>query len=301
MIEEENYTKSHSSKALEVFFKLLGISLIATLFFIIGSAALPFSPNFIEKAQDASPFELVFIVMVHLWFAATVFYIGKHAEWKNKWLIGSLIFVYATVYCFMTQIETLFFGAAFPGLSDSDAWVIMLANLIPLLLIVPLTLMVTKRSTLTTPMMPRWSLITLISRILLLGGVYALIYFVFGYFVAWQFADLRWFYSGSTDKQPFISHMISNIQDSRILSFQLLRGVLFSTFILPVVLMLYHKRQPLLISLILVYLSTAVVLIIPNFLFPDSVRWVHFIEMSSSMTLFAVITWWIWRKPDSLL
>ncbi|MDD2548763.1 MAG: hypothetical protein PHD00_01570 [Bacteroidales bacterium] len=56
------------------------------------------------------------------------------------------------------------------------------------------------------------------------------------------------------------------------------------------------KSKELLVSLILVYLSTSIVLIIPNFLFPDVVRWAHFIEMMSSMTLFAVITWWVWRK-----
>ena len=122
------------------------------------------------------------------------------------------------------------------------------------------------------------------------------IYFLFGYFVAWQFSDVREFYSGTTEKQTFISLMIGNFQNSNVVTFQFLRGILFSTFILPIVFMFKDKNKQLLISLVLVYLSTAIVLIIPNFLFPETVRWAHFIEMMTSMTAFAVITWLVWKK-----
>lgn len=282
---------------MKLFFKLLGISLVGTLFFIMASGVLPFSPSFKEGAQNSDPLDLIFVIIVHLWFTATVYYIGTQSDWSKKWLIGSLIFVYATVYSFMTQIETLFFSDAFQSLSSSDAWVIMLTNSIPILVIVPWTLSLTKRSPLATSVKIRLRFTTILGKVALLALLYGLIYFLFGYFVAWQFPDLRVFYSGTTEKLSFVDHMISNFQSSSIVSFQLLRGALFSLFILPIVLMFYDQSKALLVSLILIYLSTAIVLIIPNFLFPDAVRWVHFIEMMSSMTLFAVITWWVWRKP----
>lgn len=92
--------------------------------------------------------------------------------------------------------------------------------------------------------------------------------------------------------------MAGNIQNSYIIPFQLFRGVLFATFVLPVVLMYRNKSHKLLISLILIYTTTAIVLIIPNFLFPDTVCWAHFIEMITSMILFSVITWLVWQKRN---
>ena len=55
------------------------------------------------------------------------------------------------------------------------------------------------------------------------------------------------------------------------------------------------------ISVCLIYLSTAIVLIIPNVLFPEKVKIAHLIEMSSSMLIFGVIVGNIlwadkWRK-----
>ncbi|GHU98370.1 hypothetical protein FACS189483_06300 [Spirochaetia bacterium] len=54
------------------------------------------------------------------------------------------------------------------------------------------------------------------------------------------------------------------------------------------------------INVCLVYLCTAIVLIIPNFLFPHAVRIAHLMEMSSSMLVFGFITGMIlWEKAEA--
>jgi len=58
--------------------------------------------------------------------------------------------------------------------------------------------------------------------------------------------------------------------------------------IIPIRRMIKNKPA-FLISVCLIYLCTAVVLIIPNVLFPDMVRIAHLIEMSGSMLLFGII------------
>lgn len=35
----------------------------------------------------------------------------------------------------------------------------------------------------------------------------------------------------------------------------------------------------------------------PNPYFPDSVRWVHFMEVTSSNFVFGVIVAWLWGQP----
>lgn len=275
---------------------MLGISLLATIIYILGYAFIPFSESFREATQNSSLFDLVYLFFVHFWITATVFYIGKKSDWNKKWLIFSLLFVYMAIYSFMTQLEVVFFNDTFKILSKLDGWLIMLGNFIPLIIIVPFTLKIAKKSFSGTKPKIVVKPNTVLSKVALLGVIYLFIYFLFGYFVAWQFSDLREFYSGTPEKESFIRVMAGNIQNWHIIPFQFFRGVLFATFILPVVLMFRNKRKELLVSMILIYATTAIVLIIPNCLFPDTVRWAHFIEMSGSMTFFSVISWLVWQK-----
>ncbi|HTO15456.1 MAG TPA: hypothetical protein VLZ83_06780 [Edaphocola sp.] len=284
---------------MKTFYKVLAISILATILFIIGSAILPFSDSFKEGSQNTNSTDIIFLLLVNIWFTLTVLYIGKSANRSKKRLITSLIFVYFTIYCFMTQIETIFFGNAFETLSKNDGWVIMIANIIPLIVIIPLTLKIAKGNYPISNPPINIKISTIFLRVGFLSVVYSVIYFLFGYFIAWQFTDLRVFYTGTTEKQSFIQKMIENFQYSNIVPFQLLRGLLFSLFILPIVFIFKNNSKQLLVSLVLVYLSTSIVLIIPNFLFPDPVRWAHFIEMMTSMSLFAMITWLIWRKKSA--
>lgn len=284
---------------MKTLFKVLAISLIATIAFIIGSAVLPYSASFKEGSQQSNPSDVVFLLLVNIWFTLTVLYIGKRAHRSKGGLISSLIFVYFTIYCFMTQIETIFFGEAFEVLSKNDGWIIMIANMIPLIVIIPLTLKIAKENYPKSNPPLNIKISAILLRVVFLSVVYTMIYFLFGYYIAWQFPDLRVFYTGSTEKQTFIQKMTANFQHTTIIPFQLLRGFLFSVFILPIVFIFQNKSRTLLISLVLIYLSTSIVLIIPNFLFPDTVRWAHFIEMMTSMSLFALITWLVWRKKEA--
>ncbi len=99
------------------------------------------------------------------------------------------------------------------------------------------------------------------------------------------------FYSGDSQDIGFWAKLIENWRENRaIYPFQFMRGVLFGIAALPLLYMGWNRRREFIISICLIYLSTAIVLIIPNFLFPDTVRWAHFIEMFLSMLLFGVMT-----------
>ena len=199
----------------------------------------------------------------------------------------------------MTQIETWFFGDVFPLLTDLDIFYIMLA---PLPSIITATLLGIKffgRGGPAEDSAPV-PIAQIVWRVAALGFVYAAIYFIFGYFVAWQFGELRLFYSGSTENAGFIGQLTNNINNNPVIyPFQVMRGFMFAAFILPLVYMLRDNRKKFIISIWLVYLTTAIVLIIPNILFPDAVRWAHFYEMASSMSLFGIIVGFILYAPVS--
>jgi len=123
---------------------------------------------------------------------------------------------------------------------------------------------------------------------------------IFGYFVAWQFEELRLFYTGSIEKLSFFGQMANIAKTNPItFPFQILRGILFGAAVIPIINMIKNKSV-FIINVCLIYLCTAIVLIIPNVLFPDIVRIAHLIEMFSSMLLFGIIAGIImWKKPST--
>jgi hypothetical protein len=129
-----------------------------------------------------------------------------------------------------------------------------------------------------------------IIKLALIGIIYLCVYMLFGYFIAWQSDELRLFYTGSTEKLSFMGQMVNNIKTNPIIiPFQIIRGILFGITVIPIKNMVTKNKLSFIISVILMYLCTAIVLIIPNVLFPEKVRIAHFIEMSSSMLLFGLI------------
>lgn len=293
-------------KVVKDLFKLLLLVIITTIVFIVISMFLPFSEGFQAGSEKADPSGLLFILLVHTWVCITLFYIVRHSRWRGAKLIVWLMLAYFFVYSFMAQIETFFFRSAFPLLTHSDIFFIAVANGMVVLARVPLGVMLfgqkQNEAVYGAFGYERRPLPSLLYQLALIGISYVCIYFLFGYFVAWQVEDLRMFYSGDPTDHGFLASMANNFHDNPVLfPFQFVRGVLFGVFVLPVVQMFKGRPRQLLISLILVFVSPGLGLAIPNFLFPDTVRWAHFVEMITSMSLFAVVIWWVYVKVPRTL
>jgi len=80
----------------------------------------------------------------------------------------------------------------------------------------------------------------------------------------------------------------------------LIRGPLFILICLGLTRMLGLPRLSgaLAVGLVFTLLSGAAPLLIPNPYFPDSVRWVHFCEVTSENFLFGAIVAWLWGRPQ---
>ena len=274
--------------------KFMLIVFIYSTLFMFTNAVFPFSQAFKSMNATADPLSAVFLLIVSLFNSFVVCYVAAHSSWRGaKRVVGIMLPVFM-ISSFMTQIETLFFGAAFNALAKADVLLIMLA---PLPSIAAATLVSVKffgcrdKALKAAPV----SLMPLVKRIAVLGIIYVAIYFLFGYFVAWRFEELRVFYSGSGEDAGFIGQLMNN--EPVVYPFQFLRGMMFAALTIPLLSMLRDKKKVAVTSVCLVYLTTALVLIIPNPLFPDMVRWAHFIEMFSSMLLFGVITGIVLNKP----
>ena len=275
--------------------KFLLVVVVYTLVYMICNAVFPFSRSFRELEAPNDSMAMLYLLLDSVWVCFVIYFIVRNSGWKGIKLSGSVVFVIFFVQFFMTQIETLLFGSAFKAITGFDILLIMLAGLPPLLAASPLAVKFFGNRDIA-PGTITLNLKSTAVKLFIIGIIYLFIYMFFGYFVAWQFTDLRIFYSGSAEKSGFFGQMLNNLADKPfIFPFQIIRGILFSLFILPLRKMILNNRS-FIISVCLVYLCPAIMLIIPNPLFPDIVRIGHLIEMTSSMLLFGIITGYILKN-----
>ncbi len=280
--------------------KFAALVIVSTIGFMAVSAFLPFSDAFVSGSRAAGDSALPFVLLNNAWMCLAIVYIVLTSGWRKRRLIPAVIFTVFMVAWVMTQIETAFFREAFRSLTSADMALIALSNGVFLLIAVPLAVTFFGRvqSTEIAPAVEQpQNLKTLMTRLGVIGVAYLVVYFFFGYFVAWREPQVRVFYSGSSEDHGFIQSLIDNYRNIPVIyPFQVLRGILFGLFVLPLVNMFRGRPSQLLISLVLVYSCTGMGLLIPNFLFPDAVRWAHFREMMSSMFLFAIIVWLVFTR-----
>ncbi len=132
---------------------------------------------------------------------------------------------------------------------------------------------------------------------------YPLIYFLFGYFVAWQFPGVREFYFDSTSIIPFFEHMRTMLTSNPALPlWQMGRGALWVLIALPVIRMMNGTAWDVAITVGLIF---ALVMnsqhLMPNPYMPAIIRLPHFIETAGSNFIWGMlITWLMYRSHLSL-
>lgn len=207
---------------------------------------------------------------------------------------------------FIMQIETWYF------LSD----ITVDSQLLPLLFVmgmpvafvfVPLTVWIMDRVKLpgkpTEPISPvsmpvkQW--------MVKLGAIalaYVLLYWLAGYFIAWQNPELRAFYGNPGAITPFGEHVMHTLKnDPGLFPFQILRSMIWTLCALPIILgsRLNAWQTALLVG---VFLSVPQNLghILENPLIPQaSVRLSHMIETASSTFVFGMVMVWLLHRRHS--
>jgi hypothetical protein len=131
---------------------------------------------------------------------------------------------------------------------------------------------------------------------------YELLYFGFGYYVAWKDPAVLAFYQG-TDPGSFLAQMRHvATQTPTLIPFQALRALLWTAFALPVIAMLRHKpRLGALITGLFLSLPMNIPHLVPNPFMPPAVRMAHFIETVSSTFIFGLLMFWLLHRSHRSL
>lgn len=240
-------------------------------------------------------------------------FVVVQSRWRGPALIAGLTVSFYGVQTFMGGIEAAVFLTPLGEYlgSGSTPVIAMPAEMItglfltgvPLAVIaVPLTVILfgkARRSD-QEAIIDRWPRMNAsqwVWKLAIIVVLYELLYFGFGYYVAWKNPAVQQFYQG-TDPGSFLAQLRHVATTTPLLIlFQVVRALLWAGFALPIVAMTKHKPW---IGALATGLMLGVPMnighIIPNPFMPDAVRLAHFIETTSSTFIFGVLVFWLLHR-----
>ncbi len=220
------------------------------------------------------------LLLVYGLYALTMQFIARNARTGGWRLFLALASLYVGT-AIMMQIETLFFGQAFPLLPPRDVLLLLLnAAVVGTLFSV---LVITVEGRWKKPASPaprlidefktRWPVIAA-SMVL-----YPIIYFVFGYCVAYgNHAAVEFYRSVDATRNQFV-----------LVGFQAFRGALWAGFALITASVLEKREHAVAVLGGGLPLFSCLALIFENPIMPEAVRYAHGFEIATSMTLFGLV------------
>ena len=282
----------------------IGLSILMMIYWIIGmmigNAIFPsdIMETSTETSNGGSDLWLLFICLINT--AAVLFFI-YNSRIRGLKLASVLFFAIFGIQFFMSQIETVWFNDSLK-MPVSTIWMIVTGGAIMSALFSLSATWITgkfKRSDQTRTAIQLTGLKSLIKPVAILAIIiWPMVYFLAGYFIAWQFTDIRAYYSGSTSIDPLYVMMKENVI-SGLYFFQIFRGLLW----VLIALMVFRSttgswiRKGIIMGLLLSCLGSSQ-LLLPNPIMPEMVRMGHLMETSTSNFLWGFILSWFLAKKS---
>jgi hypothetical protein len=278
----------------------LGLSILMMIFWIIGIVIgnTIFPSNLMDQASESDNNVWLFLLVCSL-NTLIILYFIYNARYKGWKLAGILFFVTFGIQYFMSQIETIWFNDSLK-LSMNGILAIVSGGAIMALLFSPTSAWLTGNfrpfdQSLSGKV--KWDLLRYAKQIVLLSViVWPLIYFLAGYLIAWQFTDVRMFYSGTGEIASFGSIMKDNFI-SGLYFFQIFRGFMWILIGLLVLMATEGSwiNKGTILGLLFAILGSSG-LLLPNPVMPFMVRMAHFIETFPSSFIWGLIIAWSFRE-----
>jgi len=241
------------------------------------------------------------LFLVCLLQAAGVAYLILRSRWTGWRLVAAIFVVYYGVTTFMPQIESAVFLTRLPAGVLPRLFLMGLLTAVPFSIIAVLVLgrmrdreaidreaidrevIDLKGATLTMPA-STWTW-----KLAMIAVVYVVLYFTFGYFIAWRTPAVREFYGGS-DPGNFLAQIQTVARDTPwLIAFQIFRGLCWAG--IAVIIIAVLERGTLETALLVGYIFAVVMcapLLLPNPYMPEAVRMAHLTETASSNFLFGL-------------
>lgn len=231
--------------------------------------------------------------------AAVLSYIIVRSRWRGWRLMAAIFVAFYGVTTFMSQIESAVFITSLPpGVLPR---LFLMGALIAAPFSVVAVLILGKRKAAPAEAGPNDRLVMSgrewAMKLAIIAVVYVILYFTFGYFVAWKNPAVPQFY-GQIDEGTFGAHMAVVLRTTPwLVPFQILRALLWVAIALPVIRMMKEWQETALAIALLFSVVMNAQLLLPNPYMPEPVRMAHLVETASSNFIFGAFIGWLLARP----
>jgi hypothetical protein len=277
------------------------LALVATyaVLFTVGSQAL--MPAAITDAATSADEQVAGAGLIAVAFIDVAIIVAitltSRLRGVRLWVLLSVV-LYG-VKSFTSQLEAWYFMKNL----TPEMLPALFGMMVPALVVVPLLSVVLFGRMRGAPEAPAWRVPAMpagewaLKLVVLACVVYPVLFFGFGYFVAWQSPAVREFY-GVTELLGPVDHLRNMVRsDPLVVPFEMLRGALWVAF---AVTLIWTTQGSGILGGVLAVLVFALVQndvhLIPNPLMPAAVRQIHFVETATSNAINALIITWLMRR-----
>lgn len=277
-----------------LFVRLVGLVVLYFVCFAAVSSALFQLPAEQPTHSEGNP--VLALLVVSCLNTVILSYVILRSRWAGWKLIGAIFLILFGVTTLMPQIETAYFLTRLPpGMLPR----IFLAGGITAALFSVLAVLVLGKRRHNVPEREGNSHLNMsfgewVWKQAVIAVAYVILYFTFGYFIAWKSPAVRAYYGGS-DPGSFLMQMNNVLRDTPwLLPLQVVRAMLWTALAVLVIRMIKGRFWE--IGLVVALLFAVVMnaqLLIPNPFMPAEVRMAHLIETASSNFLFGWLVVWV--------
>jgi hypothetical protein len=215
--------------------------------------------------------------------------------------MSAVFFVYYGVATFMSQIESVVFLTRLPSGTLPRLFLMGALIAAPFSALAVFILGKRKAETVDTEPNPRlvmagsewaWKLVVI-------ALAYLILYFTFGYFIAWRNPAVREYYGG-IDEGGFVGQLGRVLRNTPWLPpFQIVRAMLWVALALPIIRMLKGQWPETALAIGLLFAVMNAPLLLANPYMPEPVRMAHLAETASSNFIFGVFIGWLLTQPTA--
>lgn len=302
-----------------LFFSKLGLTaiLMVSIFLLSVKLIIPemLESLFANNSQEVAGAILFALVLFGFFNALLLCTVIKYSRWSGALLILGLLLTVYGIQTFIGMIDALAYltplgkylgSGSTPSLDVPENIIVasFIVGLPVVLIVIPVTALLfgkAKKGKNDIPgilvSMDKQNWIFKISAAIV---IYELLYYGFGYFVAWQHESVRAYYQG-IDHGSFFAQMKYILGTTPFtIPFQAFRAILWVVFVYPIISMFRDKPLPgaLLTAFYLSVPWINLFLMLPN-LVPMEVGQIHFIEVFSSNFIFGLLLFWLFHKEHS--
>src|SRR5438552_2551625 len=280
-------------RAISLILRVVALTFVLFVCFSLGSGI---AMRGIAPPSSADGSAAISLVVVCALETIVVSYLILRSRWAGWRLMLAIFVVFYGVSTFMGQTESAVF------LSQLPAGMVPRLFLMGLLITAPFSalavIILGKRNTELTNDQRHPRLSVPVSswswKLAVIAVAYVILYFTFGYFIAWRNPEVREYYGGA-DAGSFLAQMQSVVRDTPwLIPFQILRAMLWVSIALPIVRMLKGdwRETALALGITFAVLMNAQLLLLNPYM-PEPVRMAHLLETVSCNFIFGVLVGWL--------